>query len=167
MHLENDSFTVIYDSTDVSVAAMLEKIRGLGYKPRKVAEVKLTREAAPVTTEPLPELIATALADAVKENKLLLVDFHARWCAPCKVLEKKVFPDADVKHALESFRLLKVDTDRHPEVAEYFKIKALPTLLVLDKKATNHYRHMGLIDADELVRELANVSNPEQQEGAH
>ena len=167
MHLESDSFTIVYDPTKVSVAAILEKIRGLGYKPQEIATVKPADDPRTETTKPLPEIIASALAAAVEEDKLLLLDFYAGWCPPCNVLEKKVFTNADVKHALESFRLIKVDTDRYPEVAEYFKIRALPTLLVLDKEAASRYRHMGLIDAEDLVRALANVSNPGQKKGAH
>jgi thioredoxin 1 len=167
MHLESDSFTIIYDPTKVSVAAILEKIRGLGYKPQEIAAVKPADDPQTAPTKPLPELIASALAAAVEEDKLLLLDFYAGWCAPCKVLEKKVLTNADVKQALESFRLFKVDTDRYPEVAEYFKIRALPTLVVLDKEAANRYRHMGIIDADDLVRKLVKVSKPRQHKGAH
>ena len=166
MHLESDEFTIIYDPTKVSVAAILEKIRGLGYKPQEIAAVKPADDPQTATTKPLPPLVAAALAAAVEEDKLLLLDFYAGWCAPCKVLEKKVFTDADVKQALENFRLIKVDTDRYPEVAKYFKIRALPTLLVLDKAAADRYRHMGLIDAEELVRQLTAVRQPDQREKA-
>ena len=167
MLLESDCFTIVYDPGKVSLAAILEKIRGLGYKPQEIAAAKTSDDLQTVPAKPLPEFIATALATAVEEDKLLLLDFYAGWCAPCKVLEMNVFTNADVKRALESFRLIKVDTDRYPEVAEYFKIKALPTLLVLDKMAASRYRHMGLIDADDLVRDLASVSEPQTRKNAH
>ena len=163
MHLESDSFTIIYDPNRVSLAAILEKIRGLGYTPQEIAALTAVDDPKAGPASPLPELIADALAAAVKEDKLLLLDFYAGWCVPCVVLETQVFTNADVKQALESFRLIKVDTDRYPEVAEYFKIRALPTLMVLDKEAASRYRHMGLIDADDLVRELANASKPLQK----
>ena len=163
MHLENDSFTINYDPTRVSVAAILEKIRGLGYKPEEMVAVEPDEDHQKTTTTPLPKLIASALAAAVEEDKLLLLDFHAGWCAPCQILEKEVFTDTDVKHALEDYLLIKVDTDRYPEVAEYFKIRALPTLIAIDGNSVDRYRYVGLIGVTELVRDLANALR--QQEG--
>ena len=160
MHLESDEFTITYDPTRVSVAAILETIRGLGYKPREIVAVKAADDPRASPAKPLPELIATALASAIEEDRLLLLEFYAGWCAPCRLLETTVFTDDGVKLALESFRVIRVDTDRYPEVAEYFNIRALPTLVVIDKDAARRYQHMGLIDAEDLVRDLASASKP-------
>ena len=88
----------------------------------------------------------------VKDKKVVLVDFTATWCGPCKMLAPSL-------HELESelagkFELLKVDVDRDRPVAEYMNIAAMPTL-VLYKDGEIQWRNEGLVPK-ELVAEKIN-----------
>lgn len=58
----------------------------------------------------------------------VLVDFHADWCAPCKVMA----PILDDVARARAGRLLvaKLDTDRNPTTAGRFSIRGIPTLIV-------------------------------------
>nr|XP_002132022.1 thioredoxin-2 [Ciona intestinalis] len=66
-----------------------------------------------------------ALADA--GNKLVLVDFHALWCGPCKMIAPTVKELANT-HA-DKLVVLKVDVDEAADVAEQAEISAMPTFI--------------------------------------
>jgi len=74
-----------------------------------------------------------ALSEAKKDNKLLLVDFSARWCPGCVRFELETFPTAGFQKMAQDFVKLKIDVDRFENsvLSEKFVIKGIPTLLVL------------------------------------
>ena len=59
-------------------------------------------------------------------NKLVIVDFHATWCGPCKTIAP-AFTDLSVKHVDIVF--LKVDVDNNNEIAQRYNVTAMPTFL--------------------------------------
>ena len=70
------------------------------------------------------------LEQLVQSTKILIVDFSATWCGPCKslgkVLESKVMPkikdDPDVK-------LVKLDIDKNQELAQGLQIMSVPCMM--------------------------------------
>jgi thioredoxin len=64
--------------------------------------------------------------DVIEESKktLVVVDFYADWCGPCKMLSP-VITNACVQL---NINLVKVNTEDHPEIAEQFKITSIPDL---------------------------------------
>lgn len=78
----------------------------------------------------------------------VLVDFYATWCGPCQMMAKIL---TQVNAALkEQIQIVKIDTDRYPEIATQNQIYALPTL-VLFKQGQPIDRIEGVLTADELV----------------
>jgi len=67
----------------------------------------------------------------IKTNKLVVVDFWAEWCGPCKAIGKlfkaKLEPWLD-DH--EGYLLVKVNTDKNRELATIYEIKSIPTLMI-------------------------------------
>ncbi len=101
--------------------------------------------------------MATALKQATEAGKPLLLDFYASWCIPCRKLEKDL-ERPEVKKVLADFHVVRVDTDKHPRASNYFNVKALPTLIVLDGKGKERFRRVGLIVPRDLTSALADVS---------
>jgi thiol:disulfide interchange protein DsbD len=102
----------------------------------------------------MPEPLAAALELAAKTNTPLFVDFFAQWCGACKIMDRTTLKDPSVLKTLEQFHFLKVDADEFPNATQHFKVFGMPTYIVLDSSGKEQYRHIGPIDAVELIKNL-------------
>jgi thioredoxin 1 len=69
--------------------------------------------------------------DVVTKNDLVIVDFWAPWCGPCKGFAP-VFETASDQHPDVVFA--KVNTEEQQELAGHFAIRSIPTLMVFREK---------------------------------
>ena len=152
--LGRDAFTITYDLSKVDVQAIMEKIRGLGYRPEMATTGQPELGSGAKPRGAIPEPVAGALAAARRDNRLVLINFSAAWCGPCKVLEAEILVDLQVQEVLERYTLLKVDTDQYVKPSERFEVVGLPTLLVLDSTGVELFRHVGMIDSETLAQKL-------------
>jgi thioredoxin 1 len=65
--------------------------------------------------------------DLIEKNDIVLVDFWAEWCGPCRAFAP-TFEAASKKYPDVTF--VKVDTDAQQELAGAFQIRSIPTLMV-------------------------------------
>jgi len=66
------------------------------------------------------------------EGPAAMIDFWADWCGPCKAMAPQ-YEAVAAALAGRPIRFYKLDTERHPELARAFNIRALPTLLLVHR----------------------------------
>lgn len=115
--------------------------------------------AAPAQVE-FQTSIEIALAEAGESGKLVLVEFYASWCHPCRWMEATTFRDPDVIALMErQFVPLKADIDKKEgfRLFEQFGVEVLPTTLVLDRQGKVIARSEEAMSAAQLIDLLANL----------
>jgi thioredoxin-like negative regulator of GroEL len=95
---------------------------------------------------------AAASAEAKQSGKPLFAYFTASWCGPCQSLKHTTWADADVAAALGQYVPVKIDIDEHPDLAEQYRIQAVPTFVVVaaDGQGPTHETSGALGPADFL-----------------
>ncbi|MCB0700032.1 MAG: thioredoxin family protein [Chitinophagales bacterium] len=87
----------------------------------------------------------------LKSDKLVLVDFYATWCTPCKKMDPYLSEIAD--NQSNGVKLVKVNADKNEIVTKELRIANLPTLL-LYKNGKLIWSHIGFIGKNELLEKI-------------
>lgn len=77
----------------------------------------------------------------------VLVDFHADWCGPCKMMAPLL--DDLARERAGKALVLKLDTDANPRTAGRFQIRGIPTLIVFEK-GVEVRRQVGAMGREDL-----------------
>lgn len=81
-----------------------------------------------------------------------MVDFFATWCQPCKMMHPVL---EQVKATLgDKLRIIKIDVDKHGDLAGAYGIRSVPTLMVF-RKGEVLYRQSGAMSKADLLALLA------------
>jgi thioredoxin 1 len=89
--------------------------------------VKQQQEQLVVQETPVIELNSSNFDDALLKNKLVLVDFWAEWCGPCKSMHP-IFSRMAKKY--NHVRFARVNVDDSQNIATKFNVQSIPTFIM-------------------------------------
>jgi thioredoxin 1 len=85
--------------------------------------------------------------DLIKGQKKVLVDFHATWCGPCKMMTpilKELKSDIG-----DDVRIVKIDVDKNQGLAQKYQVRGVPTLMLFQAGKVL-WRQSGVVSAPQL-----------------
>ncbi len=74
------------------------------------------------------EINAQNFADTIKNNEVVVVDFWAPWCGPCRMIAP-IIEELSEEYKEKGVVVGKVNTDEAPEIAGQFGIRSIPTVI--------------------------------------
>lgn len=84
----------------------------------------------------------------------VVIDAYAEWCGPCKV-QSPILKEVATELG-NRVRVIKVDVDKNPEIANRYQIQGIPTVMIF-KDGDLKYRQAGLHSKSQLMNALLNV----------
>lgn len=87
----------------------------------------------------------------LQEDKLLVVDFYATWCGPCKKLSPTL--DEVSEELGEQVNIVKVDVDESEDLAMDYGIRSVPTVLFF-KNGQQVDKFVGALPKSEIVTKI-------------
>ncbi len=89
--------------------------------------------------------------EVINSNELVLVDFWAIWCTPCKMMAPIV--EEISKDMAGKVKVCKVNIDKSPELAQKYNVMSIPTFLVF-KNGNVIARTVGVQEKEDIMELL-------------
>ncbi|MDP7028023.1 MAG: thioredoxin family protein [Candidatus Marinimicrobia bacterium] len=100
----------------------------------------------------------SAFVMASKSNKIIMIDFMAEWCPPCKKMDKITFSNTNIIKKSNEFIPVRIDVDKQHNIAEEYNGNArkygglgIPNILFLDKEKNRVRQIVGFHNVDQLM----------------
>jgi thioredoxin 1 len=106
------------------------------------------------------ELTAENFNSTVSGDGLILVDFWAEWCGPCRMFGP-IFEKMSERHPDATFA--KLNTEAEPEVAATFQIASIPTLMII-RDSVLLYSEPGALPEAALEKLIAKAKDLDMDE---
>lgn len=89
--------------------------------------------------------------DIIKSKKVVLVDFFATWCGPCRMLSPILEEVSEVANG--EYEIVKVDVDESYDLAKKFGIMSVPTMIIF-QDGVEAEKIIGLRSKDDIVETI-------------
>ena len=106
------------------------------------------------------ELTKSNFENTIAESEIVIIDFWAEWCGPCKAF-KPIFESASERH--EGVNFVSCDTEAETELAGMFQIRSIPTTVIF-REQIPVFSQPGMLPADALDELLGKVKELDMDE---
>lgn len=89
----------------------------------------------------------TFYSEVIESEKVVLVDFYATWCNPCKILSPIVENFAKER---KDVKVVKIDVDENIDISDEYQVYSIPTLVVIENGVEIN-RVVGVVSKEEIV----------------
>ena len=91
----------------------------------------------------------------------VIVNFHAEWCDPCKILSPKL---KEMVEPMENVNLAVIDVENNAELVHTFEVKAVPAVLAV-RNGLVVDKFIGLVDVDMIEKLISKLTIHANKQG--
>ena len=95
---------------------------------------------------------------AIATNKLILVDFWASWCGPCKKMDSESWSKDEIKQMMKNYVSVQIDIDIDKELARKYNVQGIPYIFILDPNGEVVYQQMSYMNKNQVKNLLDKYS---------
>ena len=117
------------------------------------AKVSLSKRPTTPTHQNILQLTGENI-DQELHDRIVLVDFWAEWCAPCRMMNPVL--NELVEEISTNCRIGKVNIEEQPALAERYNVRSIPTMLILMDGKEVH-RMVGIRSKDQILKAIDKI----------
>ena len=99
------------------------------------------------------DITAETFEETIEKNEIVIVDFWAEWCGPCKSFAPIY---EEVSKEYDDVVFGKIDTEAQQELASHFQIRSIPTLMIFREQVVL-YSEAGMLNHTQLKEVISKV----------
>ena len=92
---------------------------------------------------------------AIATNKLILVDFWASWCGPCKKMDSESWSKDEIKEVMDNYVSVQIDIDKYTEIAKKYNVIGIPYVFIMDPNGEVIYQRMSYMSKVQIKKLLS------------